>query len=277
MFCSPELAARIDRAEGRLCSAIADYWRARTPNAQSFVLPAGGGAAVFAGPDSPINKWIGAGFDGPVNESQVAEVEAAFAKQGARLQAEVSTLADPGFHAMLASRGYVASGFENVLGYPVASSVGPAIAGVQVELAQPSELSFFADVLVEAFASPDMGGVGGDALPPKEEIRRWVLVTLEIQGFRGYLARIGNAIAGAGSLRIDSGVAQFSGAGTLPQFRRRGVQTALLRARLQAASREDCDVGVIVTQPGSKSQQNSQREGFALLYARQLWVKTPPR
>jgi hypothetical protein len=159
MFCSPELAARIDRAEGRLCSAIADYWRARTPNAQSFVLPAGGGAAVFAGPDSPINKWIGAGFDGPVNESQVAEVEAAFAKQGARLQAEVSTLADPGFHAMLASRGYVASGFENVLGYPVASSVGPAIAGVQVELAQPSELSFFADVLVEAFASPDMGGV----------------------------------------------------------------------------------------------------------------------
>lgn len=275
MFCLPELAARIDRAEGRLCAAIADYWRARSPEARSFALPAGGGAAVFAGPDSPTNKWIGAGFDGPVNESELAEVEAAFAKQGARLQVEVSTLADPGFHAMLASRGYVPSGFENVLGHPVVSSVGSGIAGVQVGLAQPSELSSFADVLVEAFASPDIGGVGGDALPPKEEIRRWVLVTLEIQGFRGYLARIGNAVAGAGSLRIDSGVAQFSGAGTLPQFRRRGVQTALLRARLQAASREGCDVGVIVTQPGSKSQQNSQREGFALLYARQLWVKTP--
>ena len=60
---------------------------------------------------------------------------------------------------------------------------------------------------------------------------------------------------------------------TLPRFRRRGVQTALLRARLAAAADARCDVGVVVTQPGSKSQQNVQRQGFGLVYARAILVR----
>lgn len=96
---------------------------------------------------------------------------------------------------------------------------------------------------------------------------------MSVPGFAGYVARIGGDIAGGASLRFDQGIAQFSGAATLPRFRRRGVQTALLRARLAAAADAGCDVGVVVTQPASKSQQNVQREGFALLYVRQLLVK----
>jgi len=133
-----------------------------------------------------------------------------------------------------------------------------------------------ADALVEAFATPDVGGVGGDAIPPSEEIRRWFNITMSVDGFRGYVARVDGAIAGGGSLRLDGEIAQFSGAGTLPHFRRRGVQTALLRARLADAAAAGCAIGVVLTQPGSKSQQNVQREGFALLYARQLLVKAPP-
>jgi len=36
-----------------------------------------------------------------------------------------------------------------------------------------------------------------------------------------------------------------------------------------------CDVAVIITQPGSKSQQNAQRQGFDLLYTRAVLVKQP--
>ena len=79
-------------------------------------------------------------------------------------------------------------------------------------------------------------GVGGDAIPPSDEIRRWFEITMGVDGFRGYVARVGGAIAGGGSMRIDGRVAQFSGAGTLPAFRRRGVQTALYRARVADAS-----------------------------------------
>jgi hypothetical protein len=54
------------------------------------------------------------------------------------------------------------------------------------------------------------------------------------------------------------------------------VQTALLRARLADAAAAGCTIAVVVTQPGSTSQQNVQREGFSLLYARHLLVKPSP-
>jgi len=41
-----------------------------------------------------------------------------------------------------------------------------------------------------------------------------------------------------------------------------GWQTALLLARLADAVAAGCDMAVIVTQPGSESQQNAQRQGF---------------
>jgi hypothetical protein len=53
------------------------------------------------------------------------------------------------------------------------------------------------------------------------------------------------------------------------------VHTALLSARLADAAASGCDVAVITTQPGSKSQQNAQRQGFDLLYARAVLVKQP--
>ena len=66
---------------------------------------------------------------------------------------------------------------------------------------------------------------------------------------------------------------QLTGAATVPAHRRRGVQTALLSARLADAAAAGCDVAVITTQPGSKSQQNAQRQGFDLLYTRAVLVK----
>jgi hypothetical protein len=36
-----------------------------------------------------------------------------------------------------------------------------------------------------------------------------------------------------------------------------------------------CDIAVITTQPGSKSQQNAQRQGFDFIYTRAVLVKQP--
>ena len=48
---------------------------------------------------------------------------------------------------------------------------------------------------------------------------------------------------------------------------------ALLRARLADAAEAGCDIAVVTTAPGSKSQQNVQRQGFHLLYTRAILVK----
>ncbi|MBP7678421.1 MAG: GNAT family N-acetyltransferase, partial [Thermoanaerobaculia bacterium] len=69
------------------------------------------------------------------------------------------------------------------------------------------------------------------------------------------------------------GLAQLCGAATLPDHRRRGIQTALLAERLAAAGRSGCGLAVVTTQPGSKSQENVRRRGFALLYTRAILVR----
>jgi ribosomal protein S18 acetylase RimI-like enzyme len=272
MFATPDLAARIDRAEARLCASIAGAAGRHAPDLRSAVYDIAGGKAVFAGPQSPTNKMIGIGFDGLPADDELDRVERAFADRAAPLQAEISTLAHPELHGRLTRRGYEPRGFENVLGHPLANAAAPD-AGVIVERAQPDAVPVLLEVLVTAFSTPDIGGVGGDEPPPSDALRDALARTMRVSGFEGFTARIGGEIAGAAVLRIDGDVAQFSGAGTLPQFRRRGVQTALLRTRLRRAREAGCAVAVVCTQPASKSQQNVQREGFALLYARQLLVK----
>jgi len=47
----------------------------------------------------------------------------------------------------------------------------------------------------------------------------------------------------------------------------------LLVPRLADAAAADCELAVVTTQPGWKSQQNAQRRGFDLLYTRAILVK----
>ena len=78
-------------------------------------------------------------------------------------------------------------------------------------------------------------------------------------------------------MSIRDGITQLFGAATHPVHRRRGIQSALLRARLCAGRARGCDLAVVTTQPGSKSQQNALRAGFSLLYTRAVWVRQPAR
>ena len=281
MFASQRLAARIDRAEGQLCGSIAGSAAAQLPQLECAVLEIGGGLAIFAGPGAPTNKMIGIGFDGPPNEAELNRVEQAFAERSAPLQAEVSTLAEPTWHACLVRRGYEPRGFENVLGHPLtapASQAGVAqteSASVSIERVDAGHLDEWIEIMVAAFGHADEGGVGGDAVPPADTLRQWLSLTMATPGFNAVAARAeGRMVAGA-SMRVDQGLAQFCGAATLPAFRRRGLQTALVRWRLAQARALGCDVAVVTTQPASRSQQNLQTQGFDLLYTRQLLVKMP--
>jgi GNAT superfamily N-acetyltransferase len=277
MFTGPNLAARIDQAEGRLCAGIAKAIADADPQAASAVFDVADGVGVFAGRGSPTNKLIGVGFAELPTADALETLEQHFAAQESPLQAEIATLANPALHAMLTLRGYRSQGFENVLGCApdtVARTDPPA--GIAITAVAEGDRDRWIDVVVEAFAAPDVGGVGGDTVPPSDELRRWMSLTMRTPGFECVAAYVDGRIAGGAALRIDGDIAQFCGAATLPAFRRRGVQTALLRWRLAHAATRGCRVAVVTTQPASKSQENVQRQGFALLYARQLLVRMPP-
>ena len=274
LFCDTALAGRIERVEAQFIAGCCEAARRRTGTA-GFAIPVAGGVASFAGEGSPYNKVAGLGFAGVPDSAALDEIERAFAACACPVQVELAHLADPEIGALLTARGYRLESFENVLGRDLAGGFQPVTPpGVEVRRSGAGELEAWLDVVAEGSASPDTQGV-----PWHEEFPREVIVGAERDGIAAgavrYAGLRGGIIAGGATMRIAEGVAQLTGAATAPAHRRRGVQTALLSARLADAAAAGCDIAVIVTQPGSKSQQNAQRQGFDLLYARAVLVRHP--
>lgn len=268
MFCDIDTAARIERAE-------ADTIAAGTARCDDgLVIPLARGVASYAGPGSPMNKIAGLGFGGVPNESELDTVEREFAARDTPVRVEVASLADPALCELLTARGYLLVSFENVLGLALTDVPVPAIPdGITVRHSGTDELTTWLDVVVDGFAVPDDQGVASHESFPREVLSRTIAALSTVEGEQRYIALREGAVAGGASMRILDGVAQLNGAATAAPHRRRGVQTALLTTRLREAARDGADLAVVTTLPGSKSQQNTQREGFALLYTRAILVK----
>lgn len=285
LFADSSLVCRIEDAERRLTTDVATAIQKQNPERGVYIAELGGGAAVHVGIASPFNKLIGIGLRGPlsaVEESTLESIERAFAERQTPVQAEVSTLADSSLVRLLTSRGYLLLGFENVLGLRLDETLSSRLAqlsppdGVKTAPCQPDEERRWLDTVIDGFALPDSvpGGESHESFP-REAIEQAMTDMAHARGFTRYVSRIDGEIAGGASLRIFEGVAQLCGSATRPNHRRRGVQTALLARRLLDAFAAGCDVAVITTQPGSKSQQNAQRRGFTLLYSRAVLVREP--
>ena len=275
------MAARIERAECQTVLAFATELQAR--GADAMIQEIGGTSAVFAGPGQPVNKLAGLGFAEPIDEDAIARVERNYDARGAELRVELSTLADPSAGILLTRRGYELAGYENVLGLQLddesvrglqLAAEADAARGVIVSRAGADETGMWIETVTDGFCHPDVF----DGPPPTESFGREAMlevmaVAAAVPGLALYLARREGPIAGGGSVRISNRLAQLSGASTLPAHRRRGVQSALLRARLLDAARQGCDLAIVTTEPASKSQENVQRAGFALLYSRAVLIR----
>jgi GNAT superfamily N-acetyltransferase len=271
LFCDTGLARRIERAETEFITAGTEAAQRRT-GGSGFLIPFGGGVASYAEPDSPWNKIAGLGFGGVPDEDQLADVERAFTVRGVEVPVELSNLADPAAGEMLTRRGYRLVSYENVLGLPLDGPPERVVPpGVEVRASGDDEFGTWLEVVLDAVAHPDT-----DGLPWLDDFPRQVLENAErdlaAAGARHYLALVDGVPAGAASMNIRDGFAQFSAA-TAPAFRRRGVQSALLAARVADATAAGCELALVTVQPGSRSQRNVQRRGFDLLYTRAVLVR----
>jgi GNAT superfamily N-acetyltransferase len=124
---------------------------------------------------------------------------------------------------------------------------------------------------IEAVACLDGTGVPVDQLSRKT-IEVAIDDVLEAAGFDRYVASVDGVVAGAASMFVHGGIALLTGSATLPHLRRRGVQTALIAARLDAARVGGAELAAITTPPASRSGANAARHGFALGYTRAILV-----
>ncbi|HEY3399689.1 MAG TPA: GNAT family N-acetyltransferase [Geothrix sp.] len=212
-------------------------------------LPVGGGFAHFRGPGHPLNQALG--LVDPISES---DLEAAEAFLGAPTVLELSPCADPDLWPLLARRGYRLHQFQQLWVRSLEEPMPPSEA--EVRPARAEEAWTFNRLVAAGFLERDDWR---DLVPPFE-------VSLTVPDAWGFLAFVGGEPAGGGMLGIVDGVALLSGDGVIPRFRGRGLQKALIQARLAFAASQNCDLACASTAPGTASQRSYEVCGFRAAY-----------
>jgi ribosomal protein S18 acetylase RimI-like enzyme len=276
LFADLELARRVEGAWDFLAVENAHAQRVLMPESSPDTLEVGGGHAVYLGAGSPLSQAQGLGLHGEVAPGDLEKMDRFFQQRGAQAQVEVASMADPSFLTALSLHGYTIAEQTHSLVHRVRSSslahlLAPRLGqsgGVEIVRVQRDGLERWVDVILGCFFEAP------GTVPPM--LREGALAMGNVPGNTAWLAVVDGKPAGGGSLFIHDGLALICGDGTLPRYRSRGVQSALLRARLAHALSAGCDLATICTQPGSGSQRNAERIGFQVVYARTMMVQNSP-
>jgi len=102
----------------------------------------------------------------------------------------------------------------------------------------------------------------------KVNVRPWP----QQPGWSLYLARVNGRAAAAATLYVHERVGYLADATTDPAFRRRGLQTALLRRRILDAAAAGADLVFSGADPFSTSHRNMERVGMRLQFVRSKWT-----
>jgi hypothetical protein len=265
-LCDLLLAKRLEYAEGEACASFAEARNAAFPDAGGISLARriAGAFTVFDGPESPITQSFGLGIFEELTPQALSLIEDFFHSRGAAASHEVCPLAGTGVLRMLCERRYRPVEINSVLFRPIGGIVEePVSADIAVRLAGSDESNLWSEVNAQGWALEH------------PELRDFILdlgrVFAHRPDLRRFLAEIDGQPVAAGVVSMHQGVALLSGASTVPKFRRRGAQAALLSARLRYAAEQGCDLAMMVAEAGGGSQRNAERRGFRIAYTRTKW------
>jgi MOSC domain-containing protein YiiM/GNAT superfamily N-acetyltransferase len=116
------------------------------------------------------------------------------------------------------------------------------------------------------------GGVTVPGLNPWPDVYRRMAAT---RRRRLFIAEINGEPVGNGSLHISAKTGWLRGALVSPQARGRGIQRALIAARIRAALEAGCDLVGASAEPGEVSARNLERMGLRKLGSRSSYHYMP--
>ncbi len=289
------LVARIEAASAAHEVAVAAHLSG------AVVVPMAGGYAVLLGAGRYVNRAFGLGFAGAVTHDDLAALEAASIAAGVPAEIEACPWADASLFTVAGGRGYAASWFRTQLARRCSEGAdhtgdderrqrvrrGPdARDGVAVPFistlrswdedrtstVQVSQVDDAATLRVW------QDTIGADIVDAERRA-----ISDEYSGASRanpatthYIARIDGAPVGVARLSVVDGVGLLGAMATIPSARGRGVQSELIRHRLNAAAYLGCDVAVATTVPAGTSERNLRRAGFEVVCTK-VGLRLPPR
>lgn len=264
---SLELAREIELAEAEAAVTCAERLSARHGNGAGAVAPVAGGFAVYCGANSPVTQAVGLGLIGEVRKEEFDQLEEFYFSREEPVRVETCPMADGSLIEHYQERGYHVSEFSNVMVRPMEKAAAALPAGIEIQKMEDEEIDLWTLTVAQGFA---------EHFPVTQELLGIMRLFAYAKNTECYFARLDGKIAGGATLAVRGRIAGLFGASTLPQFRNRGVQTALLHARMQRAAERGCELAMSLAVPGSASERNITRRGFRTLYTRVKFERELP-
>jgi hypothetical protein len=217
-----------------------------------------------------FNRAIGATVLGPLDRDGIQRISAHYAAHDRPACVEVydgitpaATLAD------LAAAGFADSGHgyeSHVL--ETDAPIEATIAGVAVRRCASSEHRHFGEMVRDGFAVADQVG---------EFVADLTVAGLEAMGDLGaaFIASVDGRDAGTGELVLTDRVAGCYSGTVATRFRGRGIQKALIAARIREGLARGRRIFVSQTDPDSPSGHNLHDLGFRTLYRATWFTRSP--
>jgi GNAT superfamily N-acetyltransferase len=284
----PRLIGRVNRAILHERSTFAEGMAAAVPGCGARWQRIGGGRAVYTGPGGFSNRALGLGIHEALTVKELQDIEAFYkeSRNAGTVQLELSSVAKRDSLQPLAERGYQPIRFRNIyaMGLPRRWTQHPSDAGPtgppdvpnimpDIMVVRPDQASeaAWSDALLEGFGYHDPQARG--------RVAQWNRMLVRCPGVTALMAAPSDeravAAVGGASVMLRDGVAVLGGAATLPAQRRRGVQQALIEARLRLAEAAECELAVVTADPGGTSARNAERAGFRLVYTHLVFGRPP--
>jgi len=204
-----------------------------------------GGAVAALCPARPDLDFVNR-IHGVEDVEELGPLEALYAAEGLRPWVELP-------------EGPAPAGWERLDPVWVLSGPAASLADGSVREVGPDEADRFAATFCDGNEAPPA------ARPP---VARWA----GQPGWRLYLAELDGIPAAAALLVTGDAMGCLAGASTLPAFRGRGCQTALIRRRISDAAAAGCREVCALT-ASRVSRRNLERCGLELAYTKIAWRK----
>jgi GNAT superfamily N-acetyltransferase len=263
VFADLDLSRRLERTEGQACLQFAEARARLFPQSGAGWIECAGAYAVFDGVDSPVTQSFGLGLFEELSSASLDRIEGFFVERGAAVVHEVSPLAGIPTMDLLCSRGYRPIELSSVLHCPVELPDTREDGLIKVRVALKHEATPWADLSARGW------GQGNPEL--LKFLEQFGALAFAREESVNFIAEFDGKPGATGMLCLHDGVALFAGASTIPEMRRRGLQAALLEARMRYAHEHGCSLAMMVTEAGSQSQRNAERKGFRIAYTRTKW------
>ncbi|HEV8292532.1 MAG TPA: GNAT family N-acetyltransferase [Tepidisphaeraceae bacterium] len=252
------LAVAEESRQSRAVAAVAD-----------IVEPLAGGLLSFTGPGSYSNQAVGLGMTGPVSGPEIDHLCTFYESRGFQPQIELCPYAHESLIRSLAIRNFVIKDFETVLARDMTISVDaqipPDITVTRINPDDDAQMETFLKIVVDGFGVPNV-----------ETFRRMAKKAFHFPNTFAYLASIDGIPAAGGSCELCVPCGALFGMTTLEKFRNRGLQRALMIARLAAAQQSGCKYVTIGSKPDSPTGRNALRLGFQVAYTKAILIRPGP-